>query len=253
MHLLPLWRARVSGPGRSRFACSLTVFAASGEERNGVSTTNREKRKQAKRKARERSHGWKQAPTLSPGRRAAQFFGWGEERYQRFPGELLPTLLLGHKAALTDRRRAQIPNLYDELAAVGWAEESGQAFLRFGDVPPGERSGKYGPGGEIEKREEGVSVFPTRITAAGHSLLNLDNSLQYHLLFLISVGAPAYLLRGRVVGRGSAGEPLLRDVNYTEPLPSRSLVATKTPSEIVESWNTTRALYRKHRRERSTT
>jgi len=77
-----------------------------------------------------------------------------------------------------------------------------------------------------------------RRTVEGHYLLNLDNPLQVTLTTMIALsGRPAYLFGGRVCGRGTSGEPILRDVDYVEPLPDDCLVATKTPSLIVEDWN----------------
>ena len=173
--------------------------------------------------------------------RAARFFRWSAADYESASAWERRGLQRIYEEALADRRNARRPDLYDVLKAAGWAAEPRRTYLRFGGIPAGERSAKLGPSGHIQRREKGVSVFPARMTAEGHYLLDLDNPLQFTLTSLMALsGRPAYLFRGRVCGRGGTGEPLLRDVDYAVLLPSRCIVATKTPSKIVEDWNTER-------------
>ena len=199
-----------------------------------MSATNREKRKRAKRKARER----KKAPPPSPGMRAARFFKWDAAYYESVSAWERRELMRIYDEALEDRRNARRPDLYDALKAGGWAVEPRRTYLRFGDAPADGKSMRWGPTNANGRYERGVSVFSARTTSEGHVLLNLDNPLQFTLTSMIALsGRPAYLLRGRVCGKGTSGEPLLRDVDYLEPLPNDCLVATKTPSRIVEGWN----------------
>lgn len=81
-----------------------------------------------------------------------------------------------------------------------------------------------------------MSVFAGRFTEDGHYLLNLDNTLQYSLVLMVAE-KKAWFVRGRFVGRGVNAEPLLRGVDYTEPIPDDCLVLTRTPSRAVEEWN----------------
>jgi len=112
--------------------------------------------------------------------------------------------------ALEDRRRARYPALYETLAAA--VLHPSQPYLRFGDVPAGERSMRTGPEGPFEgpfgtpgRLEAGVSVFEVRITSEGHCLLDLDNWFQcLFTLLMAESGRPAYLLWGTSSGRASA-------------------------------------------------
>lgn len=197
-----------------------------------MSTTNREKRKQAKRKARERSKArtTTKAVTSSP---AARFFGWDPEYHAAQDHETRRGLDQIYREALLDRDEAEYPDLYRKLAAR-LSKDSPTTYLRFGRIPPGGRSRIWGPGGG--SHEKGASVFAGRFTGDGHYLLDLDNTLQ-RTLVLMAAEKKAYFVRGRRVGRGINGEPVLRDVDYTEPIPDDCLILTKTPSRELEEWN----------------
>ena len=205
-----------------------------------MSQTNREKRKEAKRKTRERARARGRAAVAKekPGTpAAARFFEWPASYYLAQDAATQRGLDLLHREAILDRGAAGYPDLYEALAA-GLPKDAPTAYVRFGDLPPDERSQIWGPAGSTH--EEGVSVFAARETADGHYLLDLDNSLQHVLTAMAEDGQrPAYVARGRGVGRGTNGEPLLRDVDL-EPLPDGALVITKTPSLILEDWNAER-------------
>jgi hypothetical protein len=71
---------------------------------------------------------------------------------------------------------------------------------------------------------------------------DLDGSGQCTLthLMLMPDDRRHFLVWGRVVGTGGVNEPLIININWAQPLHPASLVATKTPSRIVEDWNTRR-------------
>jgi hypothetical protein len=186
------------------------------------------------------------APQLKPSpaaKKAARFFG---QSAVGAPPWALDACQQMYFEALEDRRGARKPALYDTLAVAGL--HPSQLYLRFGRVPANERSMRTGPEGPFEgpfgspgRLEDGVSVFEARITWEGHCLLDLDNWFQCLFTLLMAESRrSAYLLWGDVVGRGLGGEPLLRNITWTQPLHPASLVATKTPSRIVEDWNTRR-------------
>jgi len=122
-----------------------------------VSTTNKEKRKQAKRKARERA---KKKATPPPGIEAARFFKWGRTYYESVSAWERRELMRIYGEAFADRRNARHPDLYDALKAGGFAVEPRRTYLRFGDAPDGGRSQRWGPTAPNGKHERGVSVSP---------------------------------------------------------------------------------------------
>lgn len=165
--------------------------------------------------------------------RAGVFFGWDAQYYLAQDYETRLGLDGCYREALLDRDAARYPDLYRKLAA-GLSKDSPTTYLRFGRIPPGGRSRIAGPA--PTSHEKGASVFAGRFTEDGHYLLSLDNTLQYTLTLMV-VEKKAYFVRGRRVGRGINGEPLLRDVDYTEPIPDDCLILTRTPSRALEDWN----------------
>jgi hypothetical protein len=92
--------------------------------------------------------------------------------------------------------------------------ESGarRCYVRFGDPPPRGVSWNYARGGGPEG---GLSVWRAYRTKAGNFLIDpgedLDAALTALLFLETRVGTdkPVYCVKGRVIGTGSAGEPLL--------------------------------------------
>ena len=209
-----------------------------------MSTTNKQKRREAKKKAREqqargrarargRAAAAKERPVVSA---AVRFFGRRSRNIIPDP-ETQREMEHARVAALRDRDAASYPGLYRALAA-GVSKDAPKAYIRFGDLPPDERSRIWGPARTTHER--GVSVFAARKTPDGHYILDLDNALQHTLTaFVVEGQRPAYVARGRGAGRGINREPLLRDVDL-EPLPDDALVVTKTPSLVLEEWNADR-------------
>ena len=95
-------------------------------------------------------------------------------------------------------------------------------YIRFGNIPEGERSTVWRVETEIGT-ERGVSVYnclmvgdevigvvlPIPITE--QSLNTFQSLVQYD-------DRPCYLVEGDCVGRGSDGEPLLRNVNIVKKI-----------------------------------
>jgi len=87
-----------------------------------------------------------------------------------------------------------------------------RCFVRFGDPPPLGDSWNYARGGGPEG---GLSTWRAFKTKAGNYVLdpgeNLDAALTALLFLETRVGTvkPVYKAEGKVVGTGSAGEPLL--------------------------------------------
>jgi len=216
-----------------------------------VSTANREKRKQAKRKTREKKRNGerhrksKAFAVVSAGGAdafaatdsiAQGWLGLGDRWYEDHAVEDVKE---GEKALLLDYQNANMPNLYYTLAAEGVYEP--EVFLRFGEMPASGRSAKYKNSRTIRGYEEGVSCFPACRTRGGHVLLDLGSRLHSQLLALMGLsGRAAYLIGGDIVGSGGDGEPVLRGAYYREILQPLHFVATKTPSWTVEAWNAKR-------------
>ena len=102
---------------------------------------------------------------------------------------------------------------------VAWLEKQGkknQLYIRFGDIPKDEKSKVYN--GEIEiGTENGVSVYPAFEDSEGDIVLGLSLPItkttlytQQHLLEYDN--RPCYLVSGDYVGKGTDGEPLLKNV-----------------------------------------
>lgn len=103
---------------------------------------------------------------------------------------------------------------------VAWLEKQGEnnksLYIRFGDIPKNEKSKVYN--GEIEiGTEKGVSVYPAFEDSEGNIVLGLSLPItktslytQQHLLEYDN--RPCYLVSGDYVGKGTDGEPLLRNI-----------------------------------------
>ncbi len=128
-------------------------------------------------------------------------------------------------------------------------------YLRFGDLPEGERSefGGATKGTRYQHRyrddlgrEKGVSVFEARRRSDGSLVVLTPGGGPYGVrlrslfLNLALANRPLYEVRGTVVGRGGTGEPLLRDCELT-PIPNDVPVRLSPPKDRpfkgVEGWN----------------
>ena len=132
-----------------------------------------------------------------------------------------------------DQEEASHRGLAQRLVEAGLVAV--EVYLRMGE-PPGR-----GPSRSIfGYDEEGVSVFAGNKTVHGHYVLQLPNwALRADLIRFSSEdeAREAYFVRGRRVGTGSDGEPLLDEVWEVEPVPPPALVAVAPPSRALEEWN----------------
>lgn len=108
--------------------------------------------------------------------------------------------------------------------AIAWLEKQGRQkplYIRFGDVPSNETSKIYR--GEVEIGDEnGVSVYPA-FEVNGNIVLGLTLPItkttlytQQHLLEYDN--RPCYLVSGDYVGKGTDGEPLIRNITIIKRL-----------------------------------
>ncbi len=133
-------------------------------------------------------------------------------------------------------------------------------YLRFGDLPPDERSSFAGVVNctlyELlcvvrGERENGVSVFEARRRSDGSFVVLTPRRgpdrvrMRNLFLNLALANRLLYEVRGTVVGRGASNEPLLRDCELT-PIPNSVPVRLCPPKdqlfEGVEWWNRSRGL-----------
>lgn len=95
-----------------------------------------------------------------------------------------------------------------------------QKYIRFGDIPKGERSTIWRVETEIGK-EQGVSVYDCLCTdndtiGVVLPLPITENALNTFTNLVKYDDRPCYLVEGDCVGKGSDGEPLLRNVNIVK-------------------------------------
>lgn len=103
-------------------------------------------------------------------------------------------------------------------------------YLRFGKVPEDESSRVYWGDTGVIGKEDGVSAwYAVKINDRYHMVApNPTTSSSYsdfcHSAFPRETGEcgnePIYILRGKCVGYGMASEPLLKDIEIIEELPS---------------------------------
>jgi len=112
----------------------------------------------------------------------------------------------------------------DEM--LTWLEKQGEnsksLYIRFGDIPKDEKSKIYSGETEIGT-ERGVSVYPAFENLAGNIVLGLSLPItktslytQQHLLEYDN--RACYLVSGDYVGKGTDGEPLLRNVKIVREI-----------------------------------
>ena len=149
----------------------------------------------------------------------------------------LEMVRLVREALRRDRDGACYPQLYARLAEEGLVEE--KVFLRFGNPPPGGRS-QLDPI-FADGFERGVSVFPGSMTRDGHYLVGAPNlNLRWGLQERTAEFRPAFLVRGKVCGRGACGEPLIATGFAIEPVPAGCVVACDPPSRNLDLLNVAR-------------
>ena len=113
---------------------------------------------------------------------------------------------------------------FDPKEILAWLEKQGRQkplYIRFGDVQSNETSKIYR--GEVEIGEEnGVSVYPA-FEVNGNIVLGLTLPItkttlytQQHLLEYDN--RPCYLVSGDYVGKGTDGEPLIRNITIIKRL-----------------------------------
>jgi hypothetical protein len=108
---------------------------------------------------------------------------------------------------------------------IAWLEKQGEQkplYIRFGDMPSNGKSKIYGGEDEEIGEEDGVSVYPA-FEADGNIVLGLTLPItkttlytQQHLLEYDD--RPCYLVSGDRVGKGTDGEPLIRNVSVIKRL-----------------------------------
>lgn len=93
----------------------------------------------------------------------------------------------------------------------------GKAYVRFGEPPKSGRSANYATG----KLERGVSVYQATVTPEGHHVIDVPDEGEWAEQDLRDrirksqaneEGHTAYLVHGKIVGRGGDGEPLLKAI-----------------------------------------
>ena len=109
---------------------------------------------------------------------------------------------------------------------IAWLEKQRETdkslYIRFGNIPTNGKSKVYN--GEIEIGiEEGISVYPAFEDKEGNIILGLNLPItktslhtQQHLLEYES--RPCYLVTGDYVGKGTDGEPLLKNIRIMKEI-----------------------------------
>lgn len=110
--------------------------------------------------------------------------------------------------------------------AIAWLVKQNKSdkslYIRFGDIPTNGKSKVYN--GEIEIGiEEGISVYPAFEDKEGNIILGLNLPItktslhtQQHLLEYDN--RPCYLVTGDYVGKGTDGEPLIKNVRIIKEI-----------------------------------
>lgn len=95
-------------------------------------------------------------------------------------------------------------------------------YIRFGDIPKNEESCVYN-GDELIGKENGVSVYPAIIDENGSIIFGLHlpvtRTTLYTMQYLIEYdNRPCYLVEGDLVGTGTDGEPLIKNVRIVREI-----------------------------------
>ena len=96
-------------------------------------------------------------------------------------------------------------------------------FIRYGKVPEDERSTIWFRGSESKGKEDGVSVYEAHETLDGTYAPVIpyppnEDALDDYYHYLRYYTGEVYLVDGDVVGKGSDGEPLIRNVKIIKKL-----------------------------------
>ncbi len=100
--------------------------------------------------------------------------------------------------------------------------EQEQLYIRFGEIPTGEKSKIYR--GEIEVGiENGVSVYPAFKTNEGNIVLGLNLPITKTTLhtqqYLIEYdNRPCYLVKGDYIGKDTDGQPLINNITIIKKI-----------------------------------
>ena len=101
-------------------------------------------------------------------------------------------------------------------------DEQEQLYIRFGEIPTGEKSKIYR--GEIEVGiENGVSVYPAFKTNEGNIVLGLNLPITKTTLhtqqYLIEYdNRPCYLVKGDYIGKDTDGQPLINNITIIKKI-----------------------------------
>lgn len=113
------------------------------------------------------------------------------------------------------------PGLTDvELAEAQQAVKSfreapyGNAYIRFNDLPQSGYSTNYATG----EKEAGISCYEARWDLVSGAYKRNGDGLDGAANYYIMAKSPVYLVTGEEIGRGSDGEPLLKNVNILAKL-----------------------------------
>ena len=109
---------------------------------------------------------------------------------------------------------------------IAWLEKQGESdkslYIRFGNIPTNGKSKVYN--GEIETGiEEGISVYPAFEDKKGNMILGLSlpitkTSLHTQQALLEYDNRPCYLVTGDYVGKGTDGEPLIKNAKIIKEI-----------------------------------
>ena len=87
-------------------------------------------------------------------------------------------------------------------------------YLRFGDLPESGKSKNHLTG----KQEAGVSVYDCTIINGKYKVVMPDLTHSACVSLSVVLERPCYLVSGALIGRGSDGEPLLRNPIIIKPI-----------------------------------
>lgn len=158
-----------------------------------------------------------------------------ESEYERTRKEIIDFLGMPHPQFVGKR---------DHEKWIAWLEKQRESdkslYIRFGNIPINGKSKVYN--GEIEIGiEEGISVYPAFEDKEGNIILGLNLPItktslytQQHLLEYES--RPCYLVTGDYVGKGTDGEPLIKNVRIIKEIkPYRIMQDKENNSYIINN------------------
>lgn len=122
-----------------------------------------------------------------------------------------------NKEADDEKIKEFIEEMSSELKTQQHKTAPEQLYIRFGEIPADERSKIYCGGYDVIGVEEGVSVYPAFKDINGNYAIGLTlpvtaNALRTQQMLIEYDNRKCYLVKGNYVGKGSDGEPLIRDV-----------------------------------------